>query len=293
MELQWPLILFTMFAVWSAGVFGVQNVAVLAGDGKRAQMPALVVSAVFLCASLVAMGFHLGHFERIFKVFGNLSSGIAQELAGVVVLAALMVIVSVLLHKASADEVAPVIPKWLAALAILASVVFIFVIGRSYMMAGRPAWDSLLGPLTLLGAGCTVGSLTFAAIEAFRSEMPHFLIGLIAIVGSLVNALLSIAQLITLSSSSAPQATQNYYYDPVQSISGTMNAVAKSSSGGDSTVLMVVVVVTVVVPVVASLIGKKTGNWKMWGSIGALAAVVGIVALRMVFYGAGANALFS
>ena len=46
MELQWPLILFTTFVTWSAGLFGTQGVAALAGEGRRAQMPALIASAV-------------------------------------------------------------------------------------------------------------------------------------------------------------------------------------------------------------------------------------------------------
>ena len=44
MELQWPLILFTTFVAWSAGLFGAQGAAALAGEGRRAQMPALIGS---------------------------------------------------------------------------------------------------------------------------------------------------------------------------------------------------------------------------------------------------------
>ena len=33
MELQWPLILFTTFVAWSAGLFGAQGAAALAGEG--------------------------------------------------------------------------------------------------------------------------------------------------------------------------------------------------------------------------------------------------------------------
>ena len=44
MEMQWPLILFTLFMAWSAGVFGASAVLSLAGTGRRVQMPALITS---------------------------------------------------------------------------------------------------------------------------------------------------------------------------------------------------------------------------------------------------------
>ena len=102
MELQWPLILFTTFVAWSAGLFGAQGAAALAGEGRRAQMPALIGSAALLAVGGVAVFFHLEHFERIFNGFGNPTSGITQELVCVVVVGALMVVafvVSILVIK--------------------------------------------------------------------------------------------------------------------------------------------------------------------------------------------------
>ena len=61
MEMQWPLILFTLFMAWSAGVFGTAAVLALAGGGKRVQMPALVTSVVLLAVGGIAVFFHLEH----------------------------------------------------------------------------------------------------------------------------------------------------------------------------------------------------------------------------------------
>ena len=87
MELQWPLILFTTLLAWAAGVFGAQCLYALRGQGTRAQMPALITSAVLLVVGGIAVFFHLEHWERIFNGFGHLSSGITQELIAIVVLA--------------------------------------------------------------------------------------------------------------------------------------------------------------------------------------------------------------
>ena len=92
MELQWPLILFTLFMAWSAGVFGTQAVLALKGCGIRLQMPALVTSVVLLAVGGIAVFFHLEHWDRIFNGFGNPTSGITQELIAIVVLVVIMVL---------------------------------------------------------------------------------------------------------------------------------------------------------------------------------------------------------
>ena len=92
MELQWPLILFTTFVSWSAGVFAAQGALVLKGAAPRAQLPALICSAALLVVGGVAVFFHLEHWERIFNGFGHLTSGITQELVAIVVMALVMVV---------------------------------------------------------------------------------------------------------------------------------------------------------------------------------------------------------
>ena len=87
MELQWPLILFSTLLAWAAGLFAAQCVWALRGKGARAQMPALITSAVLLVVGGIAEFFHLEHWERIFNGFGHMTSGITQELIAIVVLA--------------------------------------------------------------------------------------------------------------------------------------------------------------------------------------------------------------
>ena len=84
MELQWPLIIFTTLVAWSAGLFGTQALMAVFGVGKRAQVPAWVVSAVLLAAGGIAVFFHLEHWERIFNGFGHITSGITQDRKSVV-----------------------------------------------------------------------------------------------------------------------------------------------------------------------------------------------------------------
>ena len=305
MELQWPLILFTTFVAWSAGLFGAQGAAALAGEGRRAQMPSLIGSAVLLAVGGVAVFFHLEHFERIFNGFGNPTSGITQELVCVVVVGALMVVAFVVLRRAAGGDGAPALPKWLAALMIAAAALLVLVTGHSYMMAARPAWDSLLGPLTLLGAACAAGPLTFAVIGAIAGGADGAVaggapgaaparaagraVGIAAIVGSAANAALSVAYLAFMAASTASHTAVGYYFDPTHPTAGMVDVSALSPFAAGSLPVAVVAVVAALAPVACAIAGRKTGNWKVWGAAGALCAVAGAVALRMAFYSAGAS----
>ena len=311
MELQWPLILFTTFVVWSAGLFGAQGAAALAGEGRRAQMPALVASAALLAVGGVAVFFHLEHWERIFNGFGNPTSGITQELACIVAVGVLMVVAFVMLRRGASDGAggkvgvaggsaaaaaskaanagAPALPKWLAALMIVAAALLVLVTGHSYMMAARPAWDSVLGPLSLLGAACAAGPLTFAVIEVTRDEVVGRAIALFSLIGSIANLAVSVSYLAFMEMASASYTDVGYYYDPTHPTAGMVDVTALTPFAGESVAMVAVAVVATAVPVACAIVGRKTGNGKVWGAVGALCAVVGAVALRMAFYSVGAS----
>ena len=194
MELQWPLILFTTLLAWAAGVFGAQCLYALRGQGTRAQMPALITSAVLLVVGGIAVFFHLEHWERIFNGFGHLSSGITQELIAIVVLAVVMVVYFVYLRRGG-DEAK--VPAWLAAVGLVLAVVLVAVMGHSYMMASLPAWDSVLQIGSLLGAACGFGPATMALICAVRDESSD-LDAKANLIGQAVNVVLVVAYLIAM-----------------------------------------------------------------------------------------------
>ena len=293
MELQWPLILFTTFVAWSAGLFGAQGAAALAGEGRRAHMPALITAAVLLAVGGIAVFFHLEHWERIFNGFGNPTSGITQELVCVVIVGILMVVAFVMLRKGGADAAeaasAPALPKWLAVCMVVAAVVLVLVTGHSYMMAARPAWDSLLGPLSLLGAACAAGPATFALIEAARDEATGPVIGLAALIGAALNAVLTGAYLFAMEAAGASYTEVGYYFDPTHPTHGMEDMAALSPFAGESVAMVIVALVAVIVPVVAAVLGRKSANWKLWGALGVAGTVVGAAALRMAFYSVGAS----
>ena len=91
MELQRPLILFTTFISASAGLFAAQGCYALAGDGRKAQLPALITSVVIMAIGGIAVFFHLTHPDRLLNGFGHITSGITQELIAIVSMFVVMV----------------------------------------------------------------------------------------------------------------------------------------------------------------------------------------------------------
>ncbi|EGC90321.1 hypothetical protein HMPREF9458_00080 [Eggerthella lenta 1_1_60AFAA] len=292
MELQWPLILFTTLVAWSAGLFGTQALMAVFGVGKRAQVPAWVASAVLLAAGGIAVFFHLEHWERIFNGFGHLTSGITQELIAIVVLAVVAVAYLVLMRKS--DDGASV-PKWLAWVAVALSVVLVAVMAHSYTMAARPAWDSVLWILYVLGNACVLGPATFLLVlaaggpgdqPADRAADAGAPAGRTALAGAALNALAALAFAIFLQLSAGSFADVGLYFDPTHPTKAMADAAATVASQAPL-LWLGAVAVGAFVPLAAAFMGRRTGSWKLWAPAAIIAALVGAVCMRVVFYNLG------
>ena len=292
MELQWPLILFTTLVAWSAGLFGTQALMAVFGVGKRAQVPAWVASAVLLAAGGIAVFFHLEHWERIFNGFGHLTSGITQELIAIVVLAVVAVAYLVLMRKS--DDGASV-PKWLAWVAVALSVVLVAVMAHSYTMAARPAWDSVLWILYVLGNACVLGPATFLLVlaaggpgdqPADRAADAGAPAGRTALAGAALNALAALAFAIFLQLSAGSFADVGLYFDPTHPTKAMADAAATVASQAPL-LWLGAVAVGAFVPLAAAFMGRRTGSWKLWAPVAIAAALVGAVCMRVAFYNLG------
>ncbi|WP_080802037.1 dimethyl sulfoxide reductase anchor subunit family protein [Arabiibacter massiliensis] len=282
MELQWPLIVFTTLVAWSAGLFASQSLMALVGAGKKSQMTAWVASAVLLAVGGVAVFFHLEHWERIFNGFGHLTSGITQELIAIVVLAVVAVVYLVMMRKS--DDGASV-PKWLAGVSIAVCVVLVAVMAHSYTMAARPAWDSVLWILYVIGNACVLGPATMAVIMSLKGDdvVP---VALPALIGTAIAAVTAVAFAAFLQASGGSFAEVGFYFDPTHPTKAMADAAA--TVAGQAPLLWGgAVVVGAIVPLVAAFMGKRSGNWKLWGSVAVVAALIGAVCLRVAFYNLG------
>ena len=284
MELQWELIIFTTLVAWCAGLFASQCVLALKGEAPKAQMPAWILSAVLLVVGGVAVFFHLEHADRIFNGFGHLSSGITQELIAIVALAVVAVIYLVFLRKGA-------IPKWIAGLGIAVAIILVVVMGHSYVMAARPAWDSLAWVLCVLGSACGLGPATMAAIVAVTDKdfEGSSLLGVLNIGGAAVNAVGTVVYVAAAAAASSAFTVVGTYFDPVHPTKPMLDVASLSPFAGDNMMLTVAAIAAVVVALALAFVGKKQGKWMAFGAVAAVCALVAAIAIRMVFYNMGAS----
>jgi anaerobic dimethyl sulfoxide reductase subunit C (anchor subunit) len=286
MELQWPLILFTTFIAWSAGLFAAQGIAAIKGEGAKAQMPALITSFVLMVIGGISVFFHLQHWERIFNGFGHLTSGITQELIAIVVLVIVMVIYFVYLRK---DE--EKLPSWLGVVAIVISAILVIVMGHSYMMASRPAWNNIVEILSLLGAACILGPATWAIIAAIKGgdeiKAEGSTTAQTVFIGSIVNAVTTIAYVIMMAASSSEFTAVEYYFDPTSPTKDIVSTASASPFMSSSMAFTIIAIICALIPIIAAVLGKKKGEWKTWGAVALVCAVIACVLLRVVFYQMG------
>ncbi len=288
MELQWPLIIFTTLLAWSCGVFATQGVLALKGEGKEIQLPALITCVVLLAVSGVAVFFHLQHWERIFNGFGHITSGITQELIAIVVFVVVAVVYFAMLRK-SADG--GTVPKWLAVVAVAISVVLAVVSAHSYMMAARPAWDTVAWPLAMLFAGGAAGALTVMAMLAAKGGESK-VGGLASVALAAASAVASVAMVAVWQASAGSFANVGYHFDPTTPTSPLLDVAAETNvlSGELAPLVWLgVIVVGALAPIACAVLASKKGgkSWLALGAAGAACAVVGAVCLRVAFYELG------
>ncbi len=284
MELQWPLILFTSILAWSVGLFGAQAVYALRGEGAKAQMPALITSVVLMAISGIAVFFHLQHWERIFNGFGHITSGITQELIAIVIVFIVMVIYFVYLRRSGEGEV----PSWVAIAAIVTSALLICVAGHSYMMPARPAWDSVVQVGSLLGAACAMGPATMAVIVDLKDGSCDYS-GKINVIGTIVGLVLTVAFVAYMAVAVGDTTQVPYWFDPVSPTRDITADTALSPFAGEALGVTIGSIVAAIVAVVAAFMGKKQGNWKVWGTVAALTGLIAAMCLRALLYMMGVS----
>ena len=285
MELQWPLILFTTLTAWACGVFGAQGVLALKGAGKKSQQLLAVVSCVLLALGGIAVFFHLQHWERIFNGFGHITSGITQELIAIVVFVVIAVAYFVMARK---SDDGGTLPKGMAWVSIAISVILAAVCAHSYMMPARPAWDSVLEVLSIVGAAFLLGPATCAVVLAAKGEDADAC-GLPAVAGSAIGAVCTAAYAVFIQMSAGSFTEVGNYFDPTRPTRAMVDA---SATLGDQVVLLWLgaVVVGAVAPLACAIIAKRkndANSWKLFGAVAVVAALAGAVCLRVAFYNAG------
>lgn len=164
MEIQWALVIFTVFASLSAGLFAALGVAAWYGKCAKLQMLGSIISIIALAVGGLVSALHLGHPERIFGGFSNLQSGITRELIAFVIFGVIIVVYLVALYRKA------VIGKALSSAAVVGSVGMVIVFADSYLMPARPVWNTVMLPATYLASAGVLGLFTLYILAIREHE---------------------------------------------------------------------------------------------------------------------------
>lgn len=174
MEIQWPLVFFTLLTGLGVGGFAVVAVLEWLGKAERARLSGAIMALVAVAAGGVASVFHLGHPERIFNALGHLDSGITQEMAllgGTGVAIVLYLVVTRLGYSAQ-------VKKIVATIGAVLGVVLAFAMGASYVLPARPAWNTWLLPLLYVGSAAVLGLFSMYLWTVVSKEDKALALGL-------------------------------------------------------------------------------------------------------------------
>lgn len=287
MDLQWPLIIFTAFVSWSAGLFATQSVLALKGEGRKAQLPALMTSLVILAVGGIAVFFHLEHWERIFNGFGHITSGITQELICVVLMVIVMVIYFATLRKSKEKGT---VSKPVAIAGVITAALLVIIAGASYLMPARPAWSNPGEVLSLLGNACILGPATMMVIMGVCAKdepISETALPKVLLIGAIINVATTLLYLAMMAFSTGSLVEYSYYADPSYMVAPMVSAENANPFAGSALIMSIAAIVAAIVAAAAPFLGKIKGNWMAAGAVSAAFGLVGAIALRMVFYTVG------
>lgn len=285
MEIQWPLLIFSVMLGVTSGCFVFLGVGELKGKFKDVRFLGALIALVCLAVGGCISVLHMGHPERATHLLGNLGSGLSKELF----IVAIMGIVS-LVYLILAKKDYPGASKVFGVIGAVLGLVLPFVAGASYLIAARPAWDSVALPLMFLGGGLAIGMTLMCGLVLLRgnaAEDGGFALKL-ALAGVIIMAVTSIAYVVWIAL--APYQAESRSIERL--ISGDMAVMFWAG----------VVVIGIVVPVALAALacvkatkgegGSGVANPKtlaMYMFAACACSVVGAVVLRVIMYGVGTS----
>ena len=294
MEIQTPLVLFTLFLCLTCGLMGFQGVLLVQGKGSRKfHLATIITTAVALVVGGIAVFTHLKHWERIFNGFGHITSGITHELILVVVI--VIALLALFLKVRKADPKEALNAKAFGIVFIVIALVGGFVTAHSYDMYARPAWSNVYlylyyyASMFLLGAA---GIWTLATVLKEGEEIcrPAALWTFISAVFAAVVCVLGMHFIATIEPTTIEGITF-YTYDPTHPAVDPARDLAAAWSGSSATLfwLGAVVVGCIIPALIAALAYFKKSLAQNAGlaAVALVAAIAGGVCYRVALYVVG------
>lgn len=154
MDIQWPLVFFTLFIGLGCGTFaGSIIITEWFGRAKQIRMLSSIIAIVALGLGGMASTLHLGHPERMFGALGHPTSGIFMESSIIFLLGLDILIYLLALRRNVSGQTCKII----GTVGIVLAIALAFVNGDTYVMAARPAWNTLVLPVLYIASAAVMG----------------------------------------------------------------------------------------------------------------------------------------
>jgi anaerobic dimethyl sulfoxide reductase subunit C (anchor subunit) len=285
MEIQWSLIVFTLFTCLASGTFALQGLLAALGRGQVVQLSAVITAFAAIVIGGIASFTHLQHWDRAFNGFGHITSGITQELIGIVVMVIAMVIYFAVSRKGST-------PTWAGIMALIVGVAMVVVMTTSYMMPARPVWSTPALYVFYLAQALVAGAATLWFIAAVKKD------GAAAALGAKATALGGALVVVSLAVYAAVIASVHfpevgYYFDPTQptkEMADASNLAGQLLTGSLAGYFWASLVVGGVVAFVLGVLKWKDASGSLaFACVSVVCALAGGIAFRTVLYVLGAS----
>lgn len=192
MEIQWPLVLFTLFSSMGGCLFVFVGINEFTKKSKTdGFMPGLVSIILAVVGGLCSVA-HLAHVERMMNALSHPTSGIFVE---AVLIGCLVVCVAVYLLCLKRNVAGGV--KVFAVLGIVFGIALSFMAGHSYIMAAIATWDTILLPTGYLLTALPMGAALYWALACKDDVSRKFMAtctvvcGILGFIGTLAYAAVS------------------------------------------------------------------------------------------------------
>ncbi|MDR3437921.1 DmsC/YnfH family molybdoenzyme membrane anchor subunit [Telmatospirillum sp.] len=203
---EWALVFFTAFVGLGSGTFVAVGVSEWWEEDAQVRLRGGILALIALAAGGFSSVLHLGHPERIFGALGHPTSGIFMEalMIGLTGLCAVAYLIA--LRRGASGQVR----KRIAVIGAVPAILLAFAVGDTYVMASRPAWDTLLLPMVYLISAALLGCLSLGVLMARQQKAEAVValkwttLGVLALQGVVV-----IAYLVAVAVAPYPNATRS------------------------------------------------------------------------------------
>lgn len=279
MSVSWPLLAYTLCSLVACGTLGVQGALALRGHGTKVQTPAIVavIALTVLGAAFACMRF--GRLDRIFNVFGNPASAIAQGYYALVLVLVVAVVFLVLLRRSEEEGT---VPAGGAAVAVLAALVGVYALAANDTATINDLGKRWLTVAYFLCAAAVSGTLVCTGIQAARGEAALRGLGVAGVVAACASGAMTVVYALVAPHLGvrAQTITSSTYGIVPGHPSGTSAGDVAALPGLDSPVFWVgVVALGIAVPLVGAVAARKVR--------GAACAAVCLAAVVCLLVGVG------